>query len=198
MATMVGIYGFKGLMWNLTKDGNLIAATSILPANCWISQVKSFETDGYNSLQVSYSKTNTKSVEDGCGEFRKDHHDPLLQSDTVVGKRIPPLELRFSVGENIRVVGKCIGKGFGGNQKRHNYQRGPLTHGSKNHRLPGSIGAGTTPGRVYPGKRMSGRHGSRRLALVTEIVHVSNSLKTFSVKGPLPGKHSNLLKIFKI
>ena len=59
----------------------------------------------------------------------------------------------FSIGQKVRVTGKSIGKGFAGNQKRHNFSRGPMTHGSKNHRLPGSIGAGSTPGRVYPGKK---------------------------------------------
>ena len=71
----------------------------------------------------------------------------------------------FKSGDLINVTGKSIGKGFSGLQKRHNFGRGPMTHGSKNHRAPGSIGAGTTPGRVYPGKKMSGRLGAKKVAI---------------------------------
>merc|ERR1711976_971825 len=71
----------------------------------------------------------------------------------------------FDSGQKVNVSGKSIGKGFTGNQKRHNFSRGPMTHGSKNHRLPGSIGAGSTPGRVYPGKKMAGHFGNTKVTI---------------------------------
>ena len=93
-------------------------------------------------------------------------------------------------------TGKSIGKGFAGNQKRHNFSRGPMTHGSKNHRLPGSIGAGSTPGRVYPGKKMAGRMGGQNVTLKnTEILYVNTEENILVVKGSVPGKKNTLLKI---
>jgi large subunit ribosomal protein L3 len=98
--------------------------------------------------------------------------------------------------KKIRVTGKSIGKGFAGNQKRHNFSRGPMTHGSKNHRLPGSIGAGSTPGRVYPGKKMAGRLGGQNVTLKnTEILYVNTEENILVIKGSVPGKKNTLLKI---
>jgi large subunit ribosomal protein L3 len=94
------------------------------------------------------------------------------------------------------VTGKSIGKGFAGLQKRHNFGRGPMTHGSKNHRAPGSIGAGTTPGRVYPGKKMAGQLGAKQVTikkLKVLIVDVENNL--IIVKGAVPGKPGNLVTL---
>jgi large subunit ribosomal protein L3 len=94
------------------------------------------------------------------------------------------------------IIGKSIGKGFAGNQKRHHFSRGPMTHGSKNHRLPGSIGAGTTPGRVYPGKKMAGRLGGRNVILKNvEIFYINSQENILVVKGSIPGKKNTLLKI---
>lgn len=77
--------------------------------------------------------------------------------------------MTFSTGQNVRVSGISVGKGFTGNQKRHNFTRGPLTHGSKNYKLPGSIGAGSTPGRVYPGKKMPGRMSYNKITQRTIV-----------------------------
>jgi large subunit ribosomal protein L3 len=102
----------------------------------------------------------------------------------------------FQKGEKVSVTGTCIGKGFSGNQKRHNFSRGPMTHGSKNHRLPGSIGAGTTPGRVYPGKKMAGRLGGNNVTLTkTEILYINSDENILVVKGSVPGKKNVRLKI---
>jgi large subunit ribosomal protein L3 len=96
----------------------------------------------------------------------------------------------------VRLTGKTIGKGFTGNQKRHNFSRGPMTHGSKNHRLPGSIGAGSTPGRVYPGKKMAGHLGNANVTLKnTKIIYVNEAENILVVKGSVPGKRNNILKL---
>jgi large subunit ribosomal protein L3 len=102
----------------------------------------------------------------------------------------------FSVGQNVDITGKSIGKGFAGNQKRHNFSRGPMTHGSKNHRLPGSIGAGSTPGRVYPGKKMAGQLGNKIITIRnSEILFISVPENILVFRGSLPGKKGNLLRI---
>ena len=94
------------------------------------------------------------------------------------------------------MTGTSIGKGFAGNQKRHNFSRGPMTHGSKNHRLPGSIGAGSTPGRVYPGKKMAGQLGNKTVTIKnSEILFIDSEENILVLKGSLPGKKNSVLKI---
>jgi large subunit ribosomal protein L3 len=100
------------------------------------------------------------------------------------------------VGQIIDVTGDSIGRGFAGYQKRHNFKRGPMAHGSKNHRLPGSTGAGTTPGRVFPGKRMAGRLGGKQVTVrKLEIVKIDAERNLLLIKGALPGKAGALLDI---
>jgi large subunit ribosomal protein L3 len=108
------------------------------------------------------------------------------------------LELNFKKNETIRVTSKSSGKGFSGNQKRHGFARGPMTHGSRNHRLPGSIGAGTTPGRVYPGKKMPGRCGHQVVTFPnTKISYVFFQENILALKGSIPGKISSFVKLEK-
>merc|ERR1711982_140756 len=102
----------------------------------------------------------------------------------------------LNVGQIVNVKGICIGKGFTGNQKRHGFSRGPLTHGSKNHRLPGSIGAGSTPGRVYPGKKMAGRLSNKVLKRVkAKIVHLDEEEQVLVLRGTVPGRFNTFLKL---
>lgn len=102
---------------------------------------------------------------------------------------------KFFVGQKIIVSGKTSGKGFTGTIKRYNFSRGPMTHGSKNHRLVGSIGAGTSPGRVYPGKKMAGRVGYKKAISFSEIIRIEDETNTILLKGSLPGKKGTLLRI---
>jgi len=102
----------------------------------------------------------------------------------------------FSAGEIVDVVGTSIGRGFAGNQKRNNFGRGPMSHGSKNHRAPGSIGAGTTPGRVYPGKRMAGRLGGTRVTIrKLTVIRVDAERNLIIIKGAIPGKPGALVSV---
>merc|ERR1711884_536008 len=102
----------------------------------------------------------------------------------------------FSVGQYVNVCGKSIGKGFSGLQKRHNFTRGPMTHGSKNHRAPGSIGMGTTPGRVLPGKKMAGQLGNKLTTIKKlKVIQLSSEENILIIKGSVPGKPGNLLSI---
>ena len=94
------------------------------------------------------------------------------------------------------MTGKNTGKGFSGLQKRHNFTRGPMTHGSKNHRAPGSIGMGTSPGRVLPGKKMAGQLGNKIIHIKKlKVIQVNIDENILVVKGSVPGKPGNLLSI---
>ena len=117
-------------------------------------------------------------------------------------KKIDPLgfreyDARWLYPKNINNLSiESIGKGFAGNQKRHNFARGPMTHGSKNHRLPGSVGAGSTPGRVYPGKKMAGHLGNTKVTIKkAEILYINKAESILALRGSLPGKRKNILKI---
>jgi len=102
----------------------------------------------------------------------------------------------FTPGQLVNIRGKSIGKGFSGLQKRHNFSRGPMTHGSKNHRAPGSIGMGTTPGRVLPGKKMSGQLGNKITTIrKLKVIQANEKENILVIKGSVPGKPGNLLSI---
>merc|ERR1711915_287884 len=104
----------------------------------------------------------------------------------------------FLLGQLVNIKGKSIGKGFSGLQKRHNFTRGPMTHGSKNHRAPGSIGMGTTPGRVLPGKKMAGQLGNKTVTVQKlKIIQINLEENILIVKGSVPGKPGNLLSIIR-
>jgi len=201
----IGIFGRKlGMTQIFDNTGHIQAVTLVKAETCQISQIKTTQTDGYNGIQVAYGQTSLNRVtkpQQGhlkkatkigfkyFGEFRTEAPDNFK-----LGQELTLDE--FTVGQKLRVTGKSIGKGFSGCQKRHNFSRGPMTHGSKNHRLPGSIGAGTTPGRVYPGKKMAGRLGNQTTTIKsTEILAVNSEEKILVLKGSLPGKAHALLKL---
>jgi large subunit ribosomal protein L3 len=102
----------------------------------------------------------------------------------------------FEIGQKINVSGLTIGKGYGGNIKKNGFTRGGMSHGSKHHRLQGSIGSGTTPGRVFPGKKMSGHLGmERRTVQGLEIIDIDTKENLIVIKGCIPGKSGNLLTV---
>ena len=102
----------------------------------------------------------------------------------------------FEVGQKVDISGKSMGRGFSGYQKRHGFSRGPMSHGSKNHRAPGSTGAGTTPGRIYPGKRMAGRYGGKKITTKgLMVVKVDDQKNLLVVKGSVPGKPGSIVDI---
>ena len=134
----------------------------------------------------------TKSGEDllrHLREYRVDNVDGLELGGSITVSD-------FEAGQKVDVSGDTMGRGFAGLQKRHGFSRGPMTHGSKNHRQPGSIGAGTTPGRIYPGKRMSGRYGGKKTTTRgLTILRVDSDRNLLVVKGSVPGKPGALLNI---
>ena len=201
----LGILGNKiGMTQIVDELGNLVPVTILRAGPCTVTQIKTAETDGYNAVQLGYAQVSSKILnKPQIGQLEKVGF-PLLRyiheykvSDTnelTLGQNLG-VDI-FEAGNLVDVTGKSIGKGFAGLLKRHNFGRGPMTHGSKNHRAPGSIGAGTTPGRVYPGKKMAGQLGAKQVTikkLKVLIVDAENNL--IIVKGAVPGKPGNLISI---
>ena len=201
----LGILGNKiGMTQIVDELGNLVPVTILRAGPCTVTQIKTAETDGYNAVQLGYAQVSSKILnKPQIGHLEK-VGVPLLRylheykvSDTnelTLGQNLG-VDI-FEAGNLVDVTGKSIGKGFAGLQKRHNFGRGPMTHGSKNQRAPGSIGAGTTPGRVYPGKKMAGQLGAKQVTikkLKVLIVDAENNL--IIVKGAVPGKPGNLISI---
>jgi large subunit ribosomal protein L3 len=202
----IGILGTKvGMTQIFDKEtGKAIPVTVIQAGPCTVTQIKTKQTDGYFSIQLGYDEVLPKRLtKPELGHLEKAGAKPLrhLQEflvDTTdawtIGQEIKP-DI-FAVGQLVDVCGNSIGRGFAGWQKRHNFARGPMTHGSKNHREPGSTGAGTTPGRVYPGKKMAGRLGGKRVTIgKLAVVQIDAERNLLLVAGSVPGKPGTLLRI---
>ena len=186
--------------------GNVIPVTIIKSGPCYITQIKSQEKCGYNAIQIGYSEipANLKSLtKPRLGHFNSVNLPPfrylkeykLAETSTYeVGQKFG-VEI-FEIGQHVNVTGLTIGKGNAGNIKRNNFSRGPMGHGSKHHRLQGSMGSGTTPGRVFPGKRMPGRLGmEKRTVRGLEIIDIDTKENLLVIKGCIPGKSGNLVSI---
>jgi large subunit ribosomal protein L3 len=201
----IGLLGNKiGMTQIFGESGNIIPVTILKVGPCVITQVKTIEKDGYNAIQVGYGNISNKGLtQPELGHLQKSNIQPLKylkefrvisDTDFEIGQ-ILNVDA-FSEGQLVNVQGKSIGKGFTGLQKRHNFARGPMTHGSKNHRQPGSIGMGTTPGRVLPGKRMAGQLGNKIATIQKlKIIQINSEENILVIKGSVPGKPGNLLSI---
>ncbi|KAL4326317.1 hypothetical protein GQ457_11G014640 [Hibiscus cannabinus] len=207
MEAGVGVMGTKlGMMSFFETDGTVVPVTVVgFREGNIVTQVKTSATDGYDAVQVGYRRVRDKKLtKPELGHLGKAGVIPMrhlqeFRLQTVeefeTGQKLDVEEL-FKEGDLVDVSGTTIGKGFQGGIKRHNFKRGQMSHGSKSHRALGSIGAGTTPGRVYKGKKMPGRMGgSKRKIRKLKIVKIDNDLKVVMIKGALPGKPGNLLRI---
>ena len=201
----LGVIGKKvGMTQIFDEQGLAIPVTVIKVDETVVTQVKTVETDGYNAIQVGTVAAKEKHLTKAqLGHFKKNNLSNYrhLQEfrvenpqDYKVGDKV-----ELSVLENVEkvdVTGKSIGKGFQGTVKRHNFGRGPMAHGSKNHREPGSIGAGTTPSRVIKGKRMAGNMGNERVTITKlKLVKVDSANGLVLVKGSVPGSEGKLVTI---
>ena len=186
------------------ETGNIIPVTILKVGPCVITQVKTKVKDGYDSIQIGYGNASSKALtQPELGHLQKSNIQPLKylkefrttsQEEFEVGQVLKVDAL--SPGQFINIQGKSIGKGFSGLQKRHNFTRGPMTHGSKNHRAPGSIGMGTTPGRVLPGKKMAGQLGNKVTTVQKlKVIQINLEENILVIKGSVPGKPGNLLSI---
>lgn len=201
----VGILGTKLGMTQVFDDaGNAVPVTVVQAGPCVVTQVKTKQTDGYCAVQIGYQEVAEKALsKPELGHLKKAGSSNLRHLREYRVDDSSAFELGqtlaadiFEAGQFVDVSGKSIGKGFSGNQKRHNFKRGPMTHGSKNHRLPGSIGPGTTPGRVYPGKKMAGQLGNVKVTVrKLSVVKVDSERNVLLIKGAVPGKPGALLNI---
>ena len=201
----VGLLGNKiGMTQIFDESGNIIPVTILKVGPCIVTQIKTEAKDGYNSIQIGYGNTSSKSLtQPELGHLQKSKIQPLKylkefrtndQDEFEIGQILNVDSL--SPGQLVNIRGKSIGKGFSGLQKRHNFTRGPMTHGSKNHRAPGSIGMGTTPGRVLPGKRMAGQLGNKIITIrKLKVIQINLEENILIIKGSVPGKPGNLLSI---
>jgi len=201
----VGLLGNKiGMTQIFDESGNIIPVTILKVGPCVVTQVKMKSKDGYDSIQIGYGNVASKSLtQPELGHLQKSNIQPLkylkefktTEEDEFSIGQVLNVD-SFSAGEFVNVRGKSIGKGFSGLQKRYNFTRGPMTHGSKNHRAPGSIGMGTTPGRVLPGKKMAGQLGNKITTIKKlKVIQINSEENILVIKGSVPGKPGNLLSI---
>ena len=201
----IGLLGNKiGMTQIFDESGNIIPVTILKVGPCVITQVKTIEKDGYNAIQVGYGNVPSKALtQPQLGHLQKLNIQPLKYLKEFRVNNDNEFEIgqilnvdAFSEGQLVNVRGKSIGKGFSGLQKRYNFARGPMTHGSKNHRAPGSIGMGTTPGRVLPGKKMAGQLGNKIATIQKlKVIQINPEENILVIKGSVPGKPGNLLSI---
>tara|TARA_B100000530_G_scaffold233637_1_gene151395 strand:- start:76 stop:696 length:621 start_codon:yes stop_codon:yes gene_type:complete len=187
------------------EDGRSDQATAIQAGPCIITQIKSHELDGYESVQLGFAPTNSSNAP-SKGHMEKSGGQTFRYLREVSGNEIDSLELGtsvdvsiFEVGTKVNVTGVSKGKGFQGGVKRYNFKGGPKTHGqSDRHRAPGSIGAGSTPGRVIKGMRMAGRMGGDKVTVKNlEVLLVDVDRNLLLVKGSVPGHKDSILLINK-
>ena len=202
-----GILGKKIAMTQIfDAKGFAIPVTLINCGPCYISQIKTKDNAGYNAVQLAYSEIfsvkNTISKPE-MGHFTRKNlkYYRYLKEFTVKSTidykigQIISLEL-FKIGEYLNIKGLTTGKGNASNIKKNHFSRGPMSHGSKHHRLQGSLGAGTSPGRVFPGKKMPGHLGMTYCTIKNlEILFINEDKNLLVIKGSVPGKIGSLLKL---
>ena len=199
-----GIIGKKlGMTQVFQEDGKVEAITAIEAGPCTVVQVKTEAKDGYQAVQLGFGEAKRlKSPQRGhlkvTGEFRYLREFRIDETKEVeVGQKIDVSQ--FQSGDLVDVTGVSKGKGFAGVVKRHHFAGGPKTHGqSDRHRAPGSIGAGTSPGRVLKGQRMPGQMGNQQATVRNlEVFKADPARNLLLIKGAVPGGRNGLLLIKK-
>jgi large subunit ribosomal protein L3 len=201
---MRGIIGRKLGMTQVfdAETGGVTPVTVIEAGPCPVVQVKTVESDGYEAVQIAYEPVAERKLSRAeLGHLKKGGagaHRHLVElrgpSESIVGETVT-VEA-FQPGDRVKVSGVSVGKGFAGTIKRHNFSRGPETHGSHNVRKPGSIGASATPSRVFKGMRMAGRLGGKRVTQIGLTVHDTDPERNLLlVKGAVPGPKNGLVEV---
>ncbi len=204
---MSAILGKKIGMTNVfSPEGKLVPVTVVQVGPCVVTQVKTMETDGYTALQLGFDEKPVEKLnkpvaghlKKACGkgfrvlrEFRTDNVEDV-EAGTTLGVDM------FSVGDKVNISGTSKGRGFQGTIKRHGFSRGPETHGSRNHRKPGSVGNSAWPGRIIKGKKMPGHMGVNRETIKNlKIVDIKHEDNLLLVKGAVPGWKTGILEVHK-
>jgi len=200
---MQSIIGRKvGMTQIFSDDGKAKAVTAIEAGPCTVTQVKTTAKEGYNAVQFGFGEPkrskSRQSEKKGLGQFKyfREFREDDIEAINVEDKFDVSL---FKVGDLVDIAGISKGKGFAGVVKRYHFAGGPKTHGqSDRHRAPGSIGAGTSPGRVLKGMRMAGHMGNSRVTVRhLEILEVDPARNLLLIKGAVPGARNGLLIIRK-
>ena len=200
----IGLIGRKiGVTQVFQADGTMVAVSVVAVEPNTVTRLRTTERDGYTAVQLGAepSKRLTKpeagQLKDlpqvaKIREFRVD-----AVGDYSVGQQIGLGDL-FAEGDLVDVTGTSKGKGFAGHIKRHHFHRGPKTHGSDHHLAPGSIGPGTTPGRVYKGMKMAGHMGDERITVKkVKVVRLDADRNLILVKGSVPGPRNSVVLVKK-
>jgi len=196
----LGLVGRKiGMTRLFTDDGDAVPVTVVDVSNNRVTQIKTPETDGYTAVQVAFGKRRASRVsKPAAGHFAKASTEAghILKEFRVDADQLANLKVGgqvgadiFKVGQLVDVTGTSVGKGFAGVIKRHHFSSNRASHGnSRSHNVPGSIGMAQDPGRVFPGKRMSGHLGAvKRTAQKLEIVRVDTDRQLLLIRGSVPG-----------
>lgn len=196
----LGLLGRKvGMMRIFTDEGDSVPVTVLDVSNNRVTQIKTVENDGYSAVQVAFGdRRSTRVNKAAAGHFAKagvtagrvlrEFHVRAEQAASMSAGSVLALD-HFQVGQKVDVAGTSIGKGFAGTIKRHNFSSQRASHGnSRSHRVPGSIGMAQDPGRVFPGKRMSGHLGAVATTVQNlEIARVDAERGLLMIKGAVPG-----------
>jgi large subunit ribosomal protein L3 len=204
-----GLVGRKvGMMRIFTDDGDTIPVTVLDVSNNRVTQIKTPETDGYTAVQVAFGQRRASRVNKAAaGHYAKAGVEAgtVLKEFRVSADRIAELKVGdvvpvslFEVGQKVDVQGTSIGKGYAGTIKRYNFASGRQTHGnSRSHNVPGSIGMAQDPGRVFPGKRMTGHMGDVTVTTQNlEIARIDAERQLLLVKGAVPGAKNGQVVVF--
>ncbi len=203
---MKGIIGKKVGMTQLFDDSGMVVPVTVIEAGpCYVTQVKTIESDGYNAVQLGFEEVAERKLTKGqkghlkkagapivrrLREFRSDDVPQFAPGDVVKADI-------FQDGEFVDVVGISKGRGFAGAVKRHGFRGGPKTHGqSDRHRATGSRGAGTTPGHTFPGTKAPGQMGNERVTVQNlKIALVDAERNLIAVRGAVPGPRGGLVLV---
>lgn len=205
---MNGILAKKlGMTQVFTEEGERVPVTVLEAGPCVVVRHKTVDTDGYQAVQVGFgAKKEHRANKAELGSFKKagiDAKQHLLEFDAAdltewpVGKEFGPADVLSDV-ESVNVSGISKGRGFSGTIRRHNFAMGPQAHGTHNIREPGSIGANSYPGRVFPGKKAAGQYGNKKTTVKNlQVVKVDGERNLIFVKGAVPGPKNGIIVVRK-
>ena len=199
------LQGFLGKKIGMTQifreDGRVVPVTVIQAGPCVVTQVKTKETDGYEAVQLGFGDVKRRNKPES-GHLKNSRLSRYLREVATDGTNAFEVGQTigvdiFEAGEKVDVIGTSKGRGFAGVMKRWNFGGGPRTHGQSDRaRAPGSIGGGTTPGKVYKGLKMGGHMGNRRITVKgLEIIEIDTERNLLLVKGGIPGATNSLVQI---
>jgi large subunit ribosomal protein L3 len=202
--TMAAILAKKLGMTQLFLDDGRVERVTVLEAGpCPVTGIRTFDRDGYEAVQLAFGSVREKHLSKGeLGHLRKADAPPLKHvvefrdeaGELTVGETVKADA--FEAGDKVKVSGVSKGKGFQGTVKRHNFARGPVTHGSHNVRAPGSIGAAAYPARVFKGLRGPGQMGNKRVTQRgLEVVRVDAGKNLLMIRGSVPGPRNGVVEV---